>query len=227
MKDRGSIAEIACGRAELYNLLVGVFGNLPDKTLIANIKGQGLEKLLDCFHGLENSRFKAGLDHIKSYRSNMALRDDEETLTELSVDRTRILRGTGHTGLRPPYEGFYKNNDSICASALEVRGFYRKAGLLPDETVQESPDYVCIELDFMKNLCLREQDQWASMVDVTETVAAEEEFLREHLGRWIGEFCRQAEKDALTGFYRGFLGILDAVVTIDMQYLHDLAGALK
>ena len=152
----------------------------------------------------------------------MELRPDEEVIVELSVDRTGILRATGHTNLKPPYEGLYKNDKNIGASALEVKNCYRKAGLLPDETIPEPLDYLCVELDFMKNLCRREQEQWSSAVDATETVANEEKFLREHLGSWVGEFCSQAEKHALTDFYRGFLVILDAVVSIDMEYLRDL-----
>ena len=226
LKNSATMAEIARGRANLYDLLVGVFSYLPDKALIMKIKSRDFQTLLDSY-GLDSPRFKAGVDYIKSYQSNMELKPDEEILTELSVDRTRILRGTGHTNLKPPYEGLYKNNENIGASALAVKSFYRKAGLLPDETVHESPDYLCIELDFMKNLCRREQAQWSSSVDVTETVAHEEKFLREHLGSWVGEFCSQAEKHALTDFYRGFLVILDAVVSIDMEYLHDLILASK
>ena len=227
LQDSATMAEIAGGRANLYDLLVGVFGHLPDKNLIMKIKSRGLQNLLDSCYGLDNSRFKSGVDYIKSYQSNMELKPDEEILTELSVDRTRILRATGHTNLKPPYEGLYKNNENIGASFLEVKGFYRKAGLLPDETVHEPPDYLCIELDFMKNLCRREQAQWSSAVGVTETVANEEKFLREHLGSWVGEFCSQAEKHALTDFYRGFLAILDAVVSMDMEYLHSLIPTSK
>ncbi len=221
-KDRETMVQVAERRADAYGSLVGIFDSLPDKDLLIRIKGNGLDELLDSFYEWDKSRFKSGVDHIRSYCGAVETKPDEEVLTELSVDRTRILRGTSNTNLRPPYEGVYRYGKGRGASVLEVKKFYRKAGLLPDETVLETPDYLCVELDFMRNLCLREQEQWASAVDVSRTVAAEEQFLTEHLGSWVGEFCCQAQKDAWTDFYRGFLLILDGLVKIDMEYLHEL-----
>ena len=94
---------------------------------------------------------------------------------------------------------------------------------MPDESVNESPDFLCVELDFMKNLCLREQGQWSSDVDVRDTVITEETFLREHLGSWVAEFCSAAKGHALTEFYQGFLIILTEFIKMDIEYLHHLA----
>ena len=226
-KDGANMAIIARGRAELYQILVGVFGHLPDKNLVIKIKGGGLRDVLDSYYGLDNLQCQSGAGYIHSYQTSAQKRPDEEILTELSVDRTRILRETGQTGLKPPYEGLYKNDKNIGASVLQVKSFYRKAGLLPDESVHESPDYLCVELDFMKNLCLREQSQWLSYGAASETVAHEENFLKEHLGSWVREYCVEAGKWSSTGFYRGFLVILDAVVGMDMAYLNKLARTHK
>jgi len=221
-KDRETMAHVAERRAEAYGSLVGVFSSLPDEDLLIRIKGNGLDELLDSFYEWDRSRFKSGVDHVKSYCAAVGTKPDEEVLAELSVDRTRILRGTSNTNLRPPYEGVYRYGKGRGASVLEVKKFYRKAGLLPDETVPEPPDYLCVELDFMRQLCLREQEQWSSHITVKDTILLEGAFLREHLGSWLGEFCSQAQKDAWTDFYRGFLLILDGLVKIDMEYLHEL-----
>jgi TorA maturation chaperone TorD len=93
---------------------------------------------------------------------------------------------------------------------------------MPDETVHESPDYLCVELDFMKQLCLREQSQWLHDSGIKETIAQEEEFLREHLGNWVGDFCRAVEKHAVTDFYKGFSLILDAFVTMDKEWIGEV-----
>jgi TorA maturation chaperone TorD len=226
-KDGVKMAAIASGRAELYHLLVGIFGHLPDKNLVTKIKSGGFRDVLDSCYGLDDLQCRSGAEYIHSYQSRAQNRPDEEILTELSVDRTRILRETGQTGLKPPYEGLYKNDKNIGASLLQVKTFYRKAGLLPEDSVHESPDYLGVELDFMKNLCLREQTQWASNGDASETVAHEENFLTEHLGSWVGEYCAEAGKWAQTDFYRGFLAILDTVVSMDMAYLNKLERAPK
>ena len=226
LKDRETMAHVAELRAEAYGSLVGVFSSLPDEDLLIRIKGNGLDELLNAFYEWDKSRFKSGVDYVKSYCAGIGNEPDEDIINELSVDRTRILRGTGKMGLQPPYEGVYKGRKNTGASALQVKKFYRKAGIIPDETVPDPPDYLCVELDFMRQLCLREQEQWSSHADVRDTVLLEEAFLREHLGSWLGEFCSQAQRDALTGFYRGFLLILDGFVKIDNEYLAQVAKAL-
>jgi TorA maturation chaperone TorD len=223
MKDREAMAEIAGGRASLYHLLVGIFGHLPDQQLFGIIRGTDLQCFLDNCCELEHPVFKSWVSHISSYQSAMRDKSDEEVLTDLSVDRTRILRGTGDRKMKPPYEGLYRKTKGLGDSVLEVRRFYRRAGLMPDETVHESPDYLCVELDFMKQLCLREQAQWSSSDSAEETLMQEEAFLRTHLGSWVSVFCRKASEYARTDFYKGFALILDASVGMDMQYLGDMA----
>jgi TorA maturation chaperone TorD len=178
--------------------------------------------VLNTLSELNSARCRSGIAYVYSYQSAIRSRPDDEVLTELSVDRTKILRGTGHPDLKPPYEGLYREGRDVGQSLLEVRRCYREAGMLPEETVHEPPDYICVELDFMKQLCLREQDHWRSEGDVLKVIATEETFLTEHLGSWVGEFCQQVERHALTDFYRGFALILEAVVLTDMQYLHTL-----
>ncbi len=225
--DRPIMAEIAGGRAKMYDMFVGIFGHLPNQLLLSMIKGDDLQNILDDLCHLKNPKYQTGVDYIKSYRSLMQSKVKEEILNELSVDRTRMLRGTGPKNLKPPYEGLYKNDSEIGESALKVKSFYRKVGLLPAETVHESPDYLCIELDFMKNLCLREQDLWLSRDDAIGTVKIEEDFLKEHLGSWVGEFCSSAERYALTDFFRGFIMILHAFVVTDMDYLQNFHSKHK
>lgn len=220
-------AEIAAGRAALYDLLVAVFRTLPDRELLGKIERGEFQGYLARCCELGNGRFNAGLDLLATYPSRIRGRQEEEILTELSVDRTRILRGTGHPDLKPPYEGLYRGRKGMGDAVLEVRRFYRKAGLMPDETMGESPDYLCVELDFMRHLCLKERERWLREGEVRETVAQEKEFLKGHLGHWVGDFARAVEKHAATDFYRGFSLILDAFVAMDLEWLTRLEGQLR
>jgi TorA maturation chaperone TorD len=224
---RSSGSEIAAGRVALYDLLVAVFRTLPDRELLGRIqRGEFQDYLARCCE-LEDHRFNGGLELLASYRSRIQHSPEQEILTELSVDRTKILRGTGHPDLKPPYEGLYRSRESMGDSLLEIRRFYRKAGLVPDETMGESPDYLCVELDFMSHLCRREQGLWLHGGEVRETVAREREFLKEHLGHWVGDFAHAVEKHAATDFYRGFCQILDAFVALDLEWLDRLEGQLR
>jgi TorA maturation chaperone TorD len=210
---------IASGREALYDLLAAVFEHFPNR-LLPIIRNGELERFLAPCRDVGRG-FRRGLALVSSYGSAIRERPDAEVLTELSVDRTRILRGTGHADMLPPYEALYKKRKVLLDSALEVRRFYRRAGLLPDEAVRESADYLCVELDFMKQLCLREQTLREAGAEVRETVTLEEEFLRIHLN-WAADFCREVEKHASTDFYRGFGLILNAYIRADRERLRDL-----
>lgn len=211
-------AEIAGGRAQLYGLLGAVFGRIPDLDLIGRIRAREFECMFERCAELADEGFRSGLRLLSSYSDEIGRRQEAELLTELSVDRTKILRGTGHPDLKPPYEGLYAREKGMGDSVLEVRRFYRKAGLLPDEAVPEPADFLCVELDFMRQLCLREQEEWSSGGAAAETIALQREFLAEHLGRWVGDFCRALQAHGITGFYRGIGLILGAFIRTELEW---------
>jgi TorA maturation chaperone TorD len=222
--------DIASGRASFYDLLVAVFELLPGQVLLTKIRDGEFERLLANYRGLGEQGIRAGLNRVSSYQTAIRETPDKDVLTELAVDRTMILRGTGNADMKPPYEGLYRKGARFEDSVLGLRKFYRKAGLVPDETVDESTDYLCVELDFMKQLCLREEALRLREGEVGETIAEtiaktialQEEFLRLHLGNWVGEFCSAVEKHASTDFYRGFALILDAYIRMDREWLGSL-----
>ena len=224
VKDQSYIvrAEAARCRGRIYELLLRVFARLPDNTLIQEITSQSFHDFLDTGCGIGSLRLREAITNIKLYCSAMESRTQEEILNDLAVDRTRLLRATGDRNLKPPYESLYKSIGSRNDTAAAVKSFYRRTGLLPDENISEMLDYMCVELDFMYQLCLREVEEWSSGRDATTTLIHEDEFLREHLGSWLGDFCAQAEKYARTAFYRGFLVVLDVFIGIEMEYLQSL-----
>jgi TorA maturation chaperone TorD len=216
-------ADVASGRATLYELLVAAFRRLPDMALLGSIGKGEYQRHLARLAELDNDRIHSGIQRLISYRSRIQGTRDEDVLTELSVDRTRILRGTGHPDLMPPYEGLYRRRKGAGESVLEIRSFYRRAGLLPDESNQEAADYLFVELDFMRELCLREEEQWAHDGAVEETLSDEREFLEEHLGRWVGDYCTAVEKHAETDFYRGFSLIMDGFIEAEKEWISRLS----
>ena len=222
IKDKEAMADMAGARARVYELLVGVFGHLPDRQFLDRVMGDHVRRFLDTCCDMNSVRFRSGVDHINAYRSLAANSSPEQILEEMAVDRTGILRGTGHRDLKPPHEGLYRGKENAGECLLEIKRFYRKAGLMPEDGVNESPDYLCIELDFMKHLCLREQKQWENKGDVAETIAQEEAFLVNHLGSWVGAFCDQAQRHARTDFYRGFAMVLDAFVAMDLDFIREI-----
>lgn len=217
-----ALAEMANQRASLYGLLLFVLARLSDQNLLDAIRSEELEGILASSPWAKDPRFRAGLDKIRAACSNSRGKDDRTILTELAVDRTRLLRAPVGAGFKPPYEGLFKKDEAEGGCPLKVKTFYRQAGLLPDESVRESPDYLCLELDFMRLLCRREENQRRAGQAAAETVGCQERFLSQHLGSWLKEYCNQAQGQAATEFFQGIMAILDAFVAADLKYLQGL-----
>jgi TorA maturation chaperone TorD len=218
------MAEVAQSRAAIYGVLLRVFAHLPDGALLAEIQGETFRSFADSCCGPGGSGLNRGMDQIKSYCSSLTSLPEEHELNRLSVDRTRVLRATGDRGLKPPYESLYKGGPDRSGTFLSLKNAYRKAGLLPDETACEMPDFLCVQLDFMYQLILREIDEWSRGTDGTVILVEEEGFLREHLGSWVSTYCTEAGKYARTEFYRGFLTVLDDFITMETEYLRDVTS---
>ena len=217
---------LTIGRVQIYQFLIKIFCHLPDQQLITMIRSNELGDVLDLFNHLNQPVFQDSIADIISYQLSVKAKPDNEVLNGLSVDRTKIMRGIGDGNTKPPHESVYRNNNNIEEYILGIKRFYRKSGLLPDETVHESPDYLCVELDFMRELCMRELEQWGSDMNASETMSMEEEFLRKHLGIWVKEFCDNVKLQCKTDFYRGFTSILGSFIKIDMKYVHELLSSL-
>lgn len=214
-------ADIAGKRAKFYETFVNILERLPDKIFLEQIQGSYFNRFIDSFDNMGSPGFKNGVRYIRNYQSHALSGQIEEILQELSVDRTRIFRGTGPKELAPPYEGLYTKRDEYNECLIAIKRFYRMAGIMPEDSVNESPDYVCIELDFMKMLCLREQEMASNSPGRRDTILNENSFLHEHLGQWIGEFCDLVEKHALTDLYRGVALLLKDFISHEMVFLNE------
>ena len=153
-------AAVAAGRAAVYELFVSVWERLPDRILLDRIKNGDFPGLLSGFGGLRDKGFRRGLDAISAYGSTIRKRAAKEVLEEPlgrpDEDTQRNGPSRRETSLRGP---LHEHKEVRGNSVLEVQRFYRKAGLVPDEAVPEPADYLCVELDFMRQLCLREGDR--------------------------------------------------------------------
>lgn len=208
--------EMARARSHMYALMVRIINRLPDENLLNEIKSREFENLFEQF---------SGVPYLKTYRYRVENNPAEAILDELSVDRTRILRGTGPAELKPPHEGCYKLDGDLGSAAIQVKRFYRSAGIVPHETVCESPDYLCVQLDFIKQLCQQEHHLRSANQNVDETIKCQDEFLKKHLGCWVINYCEQVQKHALTDFYRGMTMILKDFIKKDMEYLNVMVHA--
>lgn len=218
--DRGPAPEAASGRAAMYGLLLDVFAGLPGRALVCEIEEGRFDGLGAALGELGVRKLDAGAGLIASYRSRARSRGSERALHDLSVDRTRLLGMTGDRGLKPPYERLYASGPHQAVTVLVgIRDFYRKAGLLLGAGTREPSDFLFVELDFMRLMCLREIGAWSSGADSAAIRALEHRFLCDHPARWAGVYCVEAQRYARTDFYRGFLAVLDGFLESEEAYL--------
>jgi len=212
----------AIARSKIYYFILHSFIRLPDAGLVEELKSPEFLEFINIFYDAGNIRLKQANAAIRSYCAGIESRDPEDVLNELAVDRTRLLRGTFSKTLRPPYESLYVPAINTGDIISFVKNDYRKAGILPDENIGEMLDYLGVELDFMYQLCLCEEEKRHTGEDVIPTIILEEEFLNNHLGAWIGSYCRLAEPEAMTDFFRGILLFIDAFIDTEIKLIPEL-----
>jgi TorA maturation chaperone TorD len=216
------IAAITESRLKTYGFFQTYFISIPDIDLVREIATEKFVHFLDACCGTGNINFKRGCACIKTYCSDIESRNPDDVLNELSVDRTRLLRGTYDKKLKPPYESLYIPCFSAGDVITSLTVDYRKAGILPDEDTGEMPDYIGIELDFMCQLCIREMNKWLNDGNTVDILNLELDFLVNHSGRWLPDYCSQAGSEAATDFYRGVLIFLDAFIDTEIKYLEEI-----
>ena len=93
----------------------------------------------------------------------------------------------------------------------------------------EPEDHVAVEFDFMSNLC-----NWTSQTiqkhDVENALAylnLQNEFLRDHVLRWVPDLCNKLDDAASTSFYKALAHITLGFVTIDNEIPDHMIAVLK
>ena len=216
------MAGVTSARVAMYDLLFDVFVGLSGDALLSEIKGGRFDGLLSTCTEAEEQKIREGARLIASFRSSAELDSVSNLEKEVVTDRNRLIRATDQEGFRPPYERLYVPNRSGDGPLLQaLNRFYRKAGFSLDDASGESSDFLFVELDFMKQLCLREIEESLCGALADATRAVEREFLRQHLGKWAGAYCAEAQRHARTVFYRGFLAVLDGFIASETSYLNE------
>ena len=182
-------------RIESYNFFAFIFLTLPDDAFIENVLA------LDIPHGAEG-----GMKMLKTFIDASKNKDKKELWTELSVDRTYLIRALSQDGPRPPYESVYCGG-AAHETVAKLNIAYSKLGYAVSEGAHEPSDYIGIEMGFMKELCQRELA--ADNAEIAQEMhGMQKVFFHEHLGRWGAELGNEFVMLAKTDFYKAVGQIL-------------------
>lgn len=133
--------------------------------------------------------------------------------TTLAAEHTRLFDGEV---LVPPYEGSYELDPFRQGRQMaDVAGFYAAYGADARGPDAERADHAGVELEFLAYLALLRLDAIQAGDEPRATLVAEteEEFLREHAGRWLPLFFDRIADESADPVYAG-LGLVgrDAIV---------------
>jgi len=210
-------APIVRSRAGMYGFLATIYNQQADSQMVRNLrKGEILTLLTSGCSNNFISDISQGLNEIAEFIQLSTEAPGNKVELLLAVDWTRLFRGVSpEKGPQPPYEGLYLNKGKDDQEVMQdVYRQYKNEGITIGSTFQNRPDYIGIELDFLRHL----SDQEADAIDAGDNDRASkysksaDAFLAEHLGQWCGKFCDLAITHAKTGFYRGALRLTKGIV---------------
>lgn len=228
-KDMSQLAE---ARSRVYELLASVCNTLPDTGFVTMLMSQDVRSLLTsatsdyAASDLQQKELEQGIQALEVFRKQAGEVNRDEMVTRLGVDRTRLYRGVKRGyGPPPPYESVYQGSHTVMAgSALQVKKIYTDRGYRPPSIGNELPDYVGIELDFLRFLCSEEAATWRGQDKnkAQEYMNAEYDFINNHMVNWIPRFYDEVLSHAREDFYRGIAMLTTAYVVLEADRLGSL-----
>lgn len=194
-----------------YHAIKNIAKMLKDKSFVNSIEsnsGEGFRLL---------RRYIKNVAENKSY---------DELVEDLQVEHTGLFVMPKFVKGRP-YESFYLDKEQKVGArvTINVERFYRSVGA-EFSTIDDLPDFIGIELEFMHFLCSKEKEAW-DRGDIKQALNAlrwEEAFIREHLGKWAIKYCRDFYKDATSDFFRAVSKLTEEFLNTEIK---EIRGFIK
>ena len=196
-------------RSNVYGLLATVYRQEVTSSLLQQLKDpQFLGVLSDLGIQLGDDFFQ---------------RNEEELLEEMAVEYTRLFLGPGkHVS---PHESVHLQRDDAGQgqlwgeSTVEVKKFIESSGLDYRSEYRGLPDHISVELEFMQQVTLREQQAWREedKDGALYCLKIEKKFIEEHLIRWIPMFCKKVIREAELPFYRAMAALTKQFIEFEKE----------
>lgn len=171
-----------------------------------------------------------GFKLMKKYIKEVAEKKSYDELVEdLQVEHTGLFVMPKFVKGRP-YESFYLDKEQKVGArvTINVEKFYRSVGA-EFSTIDDLPDFIGIELEFMHFLCSKEREAW-ERGDIKQALNAlrwEEAFIREHLGKWAIKYCRDFYKDATSDFFRAVSKLTEEFLDMEVKEIRGLIKKIE
>ncbi|MFQ5815554.1 MAG: molecular chaperone [Candidatus Hydrothermarchaeaceae archaeon] len=214
--------ELAESRSVMYRFLSMLYSYEPIKDLAKMIKDKSiLESLNDSDGG-----FKLLKEYVKEAEKIKDLRE------ELEVEHTTLFVLANDRNFRP-YESVYLDPDQYMGGQFtkNVERFMKRVGFEFTSALDELPDHIAIELEFMHHMCSKEGESWKkSKKDYgLDYLKYERDFLKDHLTKWAFDFCEDLYEKAESNFFKAaslltkdFLAMEESEIDKIIESIEDL-----
>ncbi len=197
-------SEIAKGRSSVYKLLSHVFIKEVSPELLNTFREKEISDSLD----------ELGVDIGECLKSD----SDNKLLDDLATEYAALFLTPG--GLSP-HESVKLKGLLLQEPASEVLAFYKECGLEIPADYKGFPDQLGVELEFMGYLADEECKAWQedNAEKAQELEALQARFLREHLSKWVVDFCKEVEEVAFHLFYKEMAGLTRTFMETEIEEL--------
>jgi putative dimethyl sulfoxide reductase chaperone len=207
------LAKVARARSGMYIFLAAIFNNRPDVELVKRLRSIGVDTFLcPTEFGDIHEDVSRGLELMSDFVQETMDMPEEEVRQLLGVDWTRLFRGLrpGY-GPPPPYESINIEDDNATLDVLKSLSRYYQ---LENGEPHNRLDYIGMELEYLGYLYDNEAIEWErrNLKEAAETSQEAMQFFMEHPGRWVEKFCENAQEQANTNFYSGFLRLCKGMI---------------
>ena len=205
-----SDADRAFHRSRVYELLAHAFGQPAE----------------EFFTFLQDREFINNFQEALNLTWQVTVKDIEEAIKDVSSVNFQTLN-TWYNGLVNPtinrfYECKYHHPFSAMEEMADIAGFYKAFGVFVEA---ERPDYLSMELEFMRLLALKEAK--ATVISDMENREichnAQKKFLESHLGRWTATLVKVTGQ---TKFYAPLSRFLHEWITRECEFSGVTPGEL-
>lgn len=191
----------------LYNLLRQLLLKEPTKELINDLSK--IEPVNEA-----GDEINYGLRIlIESIRKNQYRLD--EWLEELAIEYASLFIGPQNPSA-VPYASFYlsESRSLMTEETIDVRKRYLEAGMAVKELYSIPDDHIGIELEFIYYLTQKiiELFEQGEREDASRLFEIREDFLREHMRKWLPLFADKILESTNEDFYKGTAFILRGTI---------------
>jgi len=204
MMDTKDFVNVEQARAVVFNRLTALLCQ-PEEDLLSSH---------DIFDTLKQA-FSITEPNCSAYVDQMQEAVKGSTAQELLIEYTKLFIGPFKT-LVPPYSSLYFGSESLMSDeTVWVMDCYKKSGLEFDHKLNDVPDHVAVETEFMYYLIHNE----TSALDAgkrDESLALwenQQEFFNQHYKKWLPQFCAKLATEAGSEYYKALSECMNSFIT--------------